>query len=91
VHTDGTEKPEAAVLRVYDALANVRVRILKSAAARIAIIFSQAAQFSVWANLPLKAQGNAVHALTFVGLCGRGKPNARSGCAETGHVALGPS
>jgi len=44
---------------------------LKSAAARIAISSFQAAQFSVLANLQLKAQSKAVHALTFVGLCGR--------------------
>jgi hypothetical protein len=44
------------VLRAYDALANLRVRILKSAPARIAIISSQSAQFSVLVNLQLKAQ-----------------------------------
>ena len=59
------------MLRAYDALANFRVRIFEIRGSPHRHQFLPGGQFSVLANLQLKAQSKAVHALTFVGLCGR--------------------
>jgi hypothetical protein len=63
---DGTEKPEATVMRRYADFAKLLSPHLKSAERPpIAIISSQAAQFSVIADMQLEAQRHAVRALAY--------------------------
>jgi len=64
VRADGTEKPEAAVMRDFAGFAkSIGERLKKPQQPSIAVIASQAAQFSVRAELQLEAQRKAVRAL----------------------------
>jgi hypothetical protein len=66
VRTDATEKPEADVLRSFAAFAHSVGEHLRSPEQpSIAIVTSQAAQFSVHADLQLEAQRTAVRALCY--------------------------
>lgn len=63
---DGTEKPEATVLRDMAKFAAAASPYLKNPKpAQIVVVTSQAAQFSVYAQLQLEAQQNAVRALAY--------------------------
>ena len=66
LHTDGTEKPEATVLRDMAKFAAAASPYLKNPKLPdIAIVTSQVAQFSVHPELQLTAQQNAVRALSY--------------------------
>ena len=66
VRPDGTEKPEAGVMRRFAAFAAALSPFLRNAGApQIAVVTSQAAQFSVQADLQLEAQRKAVRALAY--------------------------
>ena len=66
LHADGTEKPEATVLRDVAKFAAAASPYLKNPKApEIVVVTSQAAQFSVMADLQLAAQQNAVRALAY--------------------------
>jgi hypothetical protein len=66
VRTDGTEKPEATVMESYAAFAgSLQSHLHHPQQAPIAIITSQAAQFSVLGDLQLEAQRKAVRGLTY--------------------------
>jgi len=66
VRTDETEKPEATVMRDFAAFAKPLSEQLRSPELpSIAIVTSQAAQFSVQGDLQLQAQRNAVRALAY--------------------------
>jgi hypothetical protein len=63
---DGTEKPEAFVLSAYAQFARaLGQHLVDPKQAPIAIVTSQAAQFSVIGNMQLTAQQNAVRALAY--------------------------
>ena len=66
LHADGTEKPEATVLRDMAKFAAVASPYLVNPQQpSIAVVTSQAAQFSVQADLQIAAQQNAVRALGY--------------------------
>ena len=66
LHADGTEKPEATVLRDMAKFAAAATPYLRNPKPPdIAIVTSQAAQFSVHPELQLAAQQNAVRALSY--------------------------
>ncbi len=66
LHADATEKPEATVLRNFAKFAAAASPYLKNPKQPdIAIVTSQAAQFSVIGGLQLEAQQNAVRALGY--------------------------
>ncbi len=66
VRTDATEKPEAGIMRGYAKFAESLSEHLRDPEQpAIAIISSQAAQFSVIADFQLEAQRKAVRALTY--------------------------
>jgi hypothetical protein len=66
VRTDATEKPEATLLRDYAAFSKALGPHLRNPQqASIAIVTSQAAQFSVMADFQLEAQRKAVRALAY--------------------------
>lgn len=66
VRSDGTEKPEATVMRQMAVFANKIGEYLREPALpQIAIVTSQAAQFSVLGELQIEAQRNAVRALAY--------------------------
>jgi len=66
VRTDYTEKPEASLMRAFAQFAPSLSEHLRSAQQPpIAIITSQAAQYSVMADFQLEAQRRAVRALTY--------------------------
>ena len=66
VRTDGTEKPEATVMRDFAAFANpLSEHLVDPQLPSIAIVTSQAAQFSVLGDLQLEAQRNAIRALAY--------------------------
>jgi hypothetical protein len=66
VRPDGTEKPDATVLRNYATFSkSLSSHLRNPELPAIAIVTSQAAQFSVIADLQLAAQRNAVRALTY--------------------------
>ena len=66
VRPDGTEKPEATTMRAYGAFAKALGEHLRNPQPpAIAIVTSQAAQFSVIADMQLEAQRKAVRALTY--------------------------
>ena len=66
LHADGTEKPEATVLRDMAKFAAAASPYLKNPKLpAVAIVTSQAAQFSVQADLQIAAQQNAVRALAY--------------------------
>jgi len=66
LHADGTEKPEAAVLRdMAKFAAAASPYLVQPKQPDIAIVTSQAAQFSVQADLQIAAQQNAVRALGY--------------------------
>ncbi len=63
---DATEKPEATVLRGYGTFSkSLSARLRKPRIPSIAVVTSQAAQFSVIADLQLEAQRKAVRALAY--------------------------
>jgi hypothetical protein len=63
---DGTEKPEATVLRAYAAFSkSLGTHLHNPQLPSVAIITSQAAQFSVIGELQLEAQQKAVRALAY--------------------------
>ena len=66
IRTDGTEKPEAAVMEAYAAFAkSVQGHLHNPQQPAIAVVTSQAAQFSVMGELQLEAQRKAVRALAY--------------------------
>ena len=66
VRPDGTEKPEATVLRDFAAFAKSLSEHLRNPEQpSIAIVTSQAAQYSAMANMQLEAQRNAIRALAY--------------------------
>src|SRR4029077_7062614 len=66
VRPDGTEKPEAMVMRGYAvAMRAMQAHLRVPEQPPIAIVTSQAAQFSVVGDLQLEAQRKAVRALTY--------------------------
>jgi len=66
VRPDSTEKPEATVMRALAQFAKpLSERLREPVQPRIAIITSQAAQFSVIADLQIEAQRNAIRALAY--------------------------
>ncbi len=66
LHADGTEKPEATILRdMAKFSAAASPYLVNPAQPAIAIVTSQAAQYSVQADLQVAAQQNAVRALGY--------------------------
>ena len=66
IRPDGTEKPEATVMRAYAAFArSLGDHLRRPEQPAIALVTSQAAQFSVLGDLQLEAQRNAVRALAY--------------------------
>jgi hypothetical protein len=66
VRPDGTEKPEAAVMRDYAAFAQaVGPHLRHPEPPNIAVVTSQAAQFSVMSDMQLEAQRKAIRALVY--------------------------
>jgi len=66
VRTDGTEKPEATLLRDFARFAkSLQPHLHNPQQPSVAIITSQAAQYSVIANLQLEAQQKAIRALAY--------------------------
>jgi len=66
VRPDGTEKPEAGVMRAIAAFApNLDAHLRAPERPSIALVTSQAAQFSVLGDLQLMAQRKAVRALAY--------------------------
>jgi hypothetical protein len=66
IRPDGTEKPEAAIMRAYAGVAKAFGGHLREPERpSIALITSQATQFSVLGDLQLEAQRNAVRALAY--------------------------
>lgn len=66
LRADGTEKPEAEVLRNFAAFARQIAPSLRAPQpAAVAVVTSQAAQFSVIQDLQIEAQRNAVRALAY--------------------------
>jgi hypothetical protein len=66
LHADLTEKPEATVLRDMAKFAAAASPYLKNPKPpQVVVVTSQAAQFSVYAELQLAAQQNAVRALAY--------------------------
>jgi Beta-galactosidase len=66
LHADGTEKPEATVLREMARFATAASPYLVNPKRPdIAVVTSQAAQFSVQGQLQIEAQQNAVRALAY--------------------------
>jgi hypothetical protein len=66
VRTDGTEKEEATVLRDYATFAkSLRAHLINPQLPQIAIVTSQAAQFSVINDMQLEAQHKAVRTLLY--------------------------
>jgi len=66
VRPDGTEKPEATVLRDFAALAKqISEHLRNPALPAIAIVTSQAAQYSAVGNMQLDAQKTAIRALAY--------------------------
>ncbi len=66
IRTDGTEKPEATVMESYAAFAkSLQGHLRNPQQPSIAVVTSQAAQFSVIGDLQLEAQRKAVRALAY--------------------------
>jgi len=66
IRLDGTEKPEATVMREYAAFApSLDEHLRNPEQPAIALVTSQAAQFSVLGDLQLEAQRKAVRALAY--------------------------
>jgi hypothetical protein len=66
LRTDGTEKPEAAVMRGFAAFAKAASgRLSQPQQPEVAIVTSQAAQYSVASAFQIEAQRRAVHALCY--------------------------
>ena len=66
IRPDGTEKPEAAVMRAYATFApSLNEHLHAPEQPAIAVVTSQAAQFSVLGDLQLEAQRRAVRALAY--------------------------
>jgi hypothetical protein len=66
VRTDGTEKPEATVMRDFGTFAEALAGHLKAPQLpEVAIVTSQAAQFSAMADLQIAAQRAAVRAMAY--------------------------
>lgn len=66
IRTDGTEKPEATVMESYAAFAkSLQRHLCNPQQPSIAIVTSQAAQFSVIGDSQLEAQRKAVRALAY--------------------------
>jgi hypothetical protein len=66
VRADGTEKPEAGVMRDYAAFARkIQAHLRAPRPPDIAVITSQAAQYSALADLQLQAQRRALRALAY--------------------------
>ncbi len=66
VRPDGTEKPEATVMRGFAAFSkSASAHLVNPQLPSVAIITSQAAQFSVLADLQIEAQRKSVRALAY--------------------------
>ncbi|HEY6944218.1 MAG TPA: hypothetical protein VI431_03690, partial [Candidatus Acidoferrum sp.] len=66
LRADGTEKPEATVMREFASFAkSLHSHLQNPRQSSVAVVTSQAAQFSVLADLQLEAQQNAVRVLAY--------------------------
>lgn len=66
IHADGTEKPEATVMRNFAKFAaQLSPHLRNPQPAQVAVIASQAAQYSAIADLQIEAQRKAVRALAY--------------------------
>jgi hypothetical protein len=66
IRTDGTEKPEASIMRDFGAFAKkVQEHLRNPQLPEVAIITSQAAQFSALSEFQVEAQRQAVRALAY--------------------------
>ncbi len=66
IRTDGTEKPEATIMRGFAGFAkSLHQHLRNPQQSLVAVVTSQAAQFSVRADLQLEAQRKAVRALAY--------------------------
>jgi hypothetical protein len=66
VRTDGTEKPEATIMRGFGALAKtIGPHLQNPQTPQVAIVTSQAAQFSAISELQIEAQRKAVRSLAY--------------------------
>ncbi|MEQ1472167.1 MAG: hypothetical protein ABLQ96_00025 [Candidatus Acidiferrum sp.] len=66
VRTDGTEKPEASIMRGFGAFAkNIQEHLRNPQLPAVAIVTSQAAQFSALSELQVEAQRKAVRAVAY--------------------------
>jgi hypothetical protein len=66
LRADGTEKPEATVMRDFATFAkSLQNHLQNPRPASVAVVTSQAAQFSVLGNLQIEAQQKAVRALAY--------------------------
>jgi hypothetical protein len=66
VRTDGTEKPEATILRGFGALAKtISEYLVNPETPAVAMVTSQAAQFSALSEMQIEAQRKAVRALAY--------------------------
>jgi len=66
LRTDATEKPEATVMREFALLAkSLRTHLQNPKQPSVAIVTSQAAQFSILGNLQIDAQHKAIRALAY--------------------------
>ena len=66
VRPDETEKPEATAMRAYAAFSkSLQEHLRNPQQPSVAIVTSQAAQFSVIGDMQLEAQRTAVRALTY--------------------------
>ena len=93
VRTDATEKPEATVMESYATFAvSLQSHLRNPQQPPIAIVTSQAAQFSVLGDLQLEAQRKAIRALTYYDrldfLRGCRKSDRKARIPQACHLAL---
>ena len=96
IRPDGTEKPEADVMRAFAATAkSMGEHLREPERPAIAVVTSQAAQFSVLGDLQLEAQRKAVRALAIHRppdpICRRRESTGQTRIAPAGDLALAPS
>ncbi len=66
IRADGTEKPEATVMRNFAKFADMlKLHLLKPQPAQVAIIASQTAQYSALADMQIEAQRKSTRALAY--------------------------
>ena len=96
VRTDYTEKPEASLLRAFAQFAPALQSHLRDPQLpSVAIVTSQAAQYSVIGDFQLEAQRKAVRAMAYsvvlTAVCDRRKPDRETGIAKIGGAAFAAS